>query len=455
MRRRTDQYPDYRKSRVPWLGAVPPHWEVRRLKHAVDINPATLSEATDPKYAFDYMDIDSVGTGYLVNAPVRHRFGNAPSRARRVMRTGDTAISTVRTYLKATYHLQSDWPDLIASTGFAILRPPVTIVPALLGHIVQSHAFITQVMCASVGVAYPAINETKLGALAIALPPLPEQRAIVRYLDYVDRRIRRYVSAKQKLIVLLEEEKQAVINQAATRGLDPNVRLKPSGVEWLGDVPEHWEVSALKWYSRCQSGNGLPPDEVLSEPLGERCIPAIGGNGLMGFTGRSNCNARVLAIGRVGALCGNVHMIEDPAWITDNALVLSVQSDSTSLKYIAGVLRARNLNDIANKTAQPLITGTGVLNERIPLPPMAEQTSIVKYLDKATGDIDAAVARARRQIELIEEYRTRLIADVVTGKLDVREAAAGLPDEPDDANRTEAGGAAEDVAGEFARADAV
>ena len=120
---------------------MPEHWEVRRLKHAVDINPETLSEATDPDYTFDYIDISSVGTGYLVNPPVRQRFANAPSRARRPMRTGDTAISTVRTYLKAAYHLQSDWPDLIASTGFSILRPPAAVQPALLGHIVQSHAF--------------------------------------------------------------------------------------------------------------------------------------------------------------------------------------------------------------------------------------------------------------------------------------------------------------------------
>ena len=239
-------YPAYKLSGVEWLGYVAEHWDLVRLKYAVQINPETLSEDTDPEYLFDYMDINSVGTGYMSSPPVRQAFGNAPSRARRVMRTGDTAISTVRTYLKAAYHLQTDWPDLIASTGFAILRPPVRIMPALLGHIVHSDSFVQQIVANSVGVAYPAISETKLGTVFLVLPPLPEQRAIIRYLDYVDRRIRRYVTAKQKLIALLEEEKQAVVNQAVTRGLDPNVRLKPSGVEWLGDVPEHWEVGPLK-----------------------------------------------------------------------------------------------------------------------------------------------------------------------------------------------------------------
>ena len=163
--------------------------------------------------------------------------------SRPARRYGD--LQPCETYLKAAYHLERDWPHLIASTGFAVLRPPKAIVPALLGHIVQSATFVRQVVANSGGVAYPAITADKLGTLFLVIPPLPEQRAIVRYLDYVDRRIRRYVAAKRKLIALLEEEKQAVVNQAVTRGLDPNVRLKPSGVEWLGDVPEHWEVTKL------------------------------------------------------------------------------------------------------------------------------------------------------------------------------------------------------------------
>ena len=261
-------YPAHKPSGEEWLGYVPEHWDLVRVKYAVHINPETLSEDTDPEYLFDYMDINSVGTGYMSTPPVRQVFGNAPSRARRVMRTGDTAMSTVRTYLKAAYHLQRDWPDLIASTGFAILRPPVRIVPALLGHIVQSDAFVRQVVANSVGVAYPAISETKLGTLVLVLPPLPEQQAIVRYLDHVDRRIRRYVSAKRKLIALLEEERQAVVNRAVTCGLNPNVRLKPSGVEWLGDVPEHWEIPRLRNLGGALIGLTYDPQDMVGEEAG-------------------------------------------------------------------------------------------------------------------------------------------------------------------------------------------
>ncbi len=109
-------------------------------------------------------------------------------------------------------------------------------------------------------------DEAFLGA-PLPLPPLPEQAAIVRYLDYVDRRIRRYVSAKRKLIALLEEERQAIVNQAVTRGLDPSVRLKPSGVEWLGDVPEHWEVTALRRRYSQSLGKMLDTKRITGDHL--------------------------------------------------------------------------------------------------------------------------------------------------------------------------------------------
>ena len=420
-------YPACKYSGLPWLGDVPEHWDVRRLKHAVQINPETLSEDTDLEYLFNYMDINSVGTGYMSTPPVRQVFGNAPSRARRVMRTGDTAISTVRTYLKAAYHLQRDWPDLIASTGFAILRPPVGIVPALLGHFVRSDAFVRQVVANSVGIAYPAISETKLGTLCLPLPPLSEQRAIVRYLDYVDLRISRYIAAKQKLIDLLEEEKQAIINQAVTRGLDPNVRLKPSGVEWLGDVPEHWEVRRLKTICQMKSGEGITAESI--ETSGE--YPVYGGNGLRGYTSLYTHDGAFALIGRQGALCGNVHIARGNFWASEHAVVATL-GRGHNVDWFGAILTAMNLNQYSIAAAQPGLAVERVLNLHLPVPPGQEQKQIANHIEVATANIDSAIVRARRQVELLQEYRTRLIADVVTGKLDVREAAGQLPDEGDD-----------------------
>ena len=276
--------------------------------------------------------------------------------------------------------------------------------------------------------------------LYIALPPILEQAAIARYLHHVDHRVRRYVGAKEKLIGLLEEEKQAIINQAVTRGLDPKVRLKPSGVEWLGDVPEHWEVRRAKFFYReVDERSTTGTEELLSV------------SHITGVTPRKNTVTMFLAESNIGyKRCQLGDIVINTMWAYMSALGLARQNGLVSPSY--GVYRAQsseaiNLDYIdsllrteAYRTNY-LIRSTGITSSRlrlypesfldIPLlcPPRTEQNTIVEYLEQATAAVGAKIASAERQVELLQEYRTRLIADVVTGKLDVREAAAGLPDE--------------------------
>ena len=256
----------------------------------------------------------------------------------------------------------------------------------------------------------------------LPLPPVPEQRAIVRYLDHVDERIRRYVSAKEQFIALLEEERQAVIHHAVTRGRDPNVRLKPSGVEWLGDVPVHWEVRRLKTVCRMKSGDGITAETI--DESGD--FPVYGGNGLRGYTSSCTHDGEFALIGRQGALCGNVHIARGRFWASEHAVVATLLS-SHVIDWFGAILIAMNLNQYSISAAQPGLAVERVLNLHLPVPPVQEQKRIADQIRVATANIDAAISRARRQIELLREYRTRLIADVVTGKLDVRDAAAELP----------------------------
>ena len=170
-------------SGIEWLGDIPKHWVVKPLKRWVKINELVLPESTDTDYTFQYLEIGCVGTGLLVEKPVQLRFGDAPSRARRVLRIGDTIISTVRTYLKAVYFVADNADDLVASTGFAALTPGLGIVPEFLGIAIRSTPFIDRVTAHSIGIAYPAISETRLGAFPIAVPPsIDEQAAIVTYI---------------------------------------------------------------------------------------------------------------------------------------------------------------------------------------------------------------------------------------------------------------------------------
>ena len=279
--------------------------------------------------------------------------------------------------------------------------------------------------------------------MVLPIPPLDEQAAIVLYLDDADQRIRAYVSAKERLIALLEEERQAVIQQAVTRGMDPNVRLKPSGVEWLGDVPEHWETMRVGYFS--EVGNGSTPsrgnaaywadgvhpwlnsssvnqgtitkaDQFVTDLALHEChLPSLRpGTVLVGITGQGKTRG-MSAILDIDATI-NQHM----AFITPKTTRISPYYLQIYLTAAYSELRAISS---ASGSTRAALTCEDIKGFTIVFPPRDEQEHLLKELRHKFAEVDTSIARDRRQIELMEEYRTRLIADIVTGKLDVRQSA--------------------------------
>ena len=446
-------YPAMKDSGVPWLGEVPTYWEVRRLKSWLDVNEFVLSEDTDPEYTFEYLDIGSVATGRLTAKPERIRFGNSPSRARRVVRPGDTIVSTVRTYLKAVWHAEHPGDDLVASTGFAVLTPPRGAFPRFVSYFCQSDPFINRVTAEAVGIAYPAIAETRLGTFEVCIPPYPEQAAIVRFLDHADRRIRRYVRAKQKLIALLEEQKQAIIHQAVTGQIDvrtcrPYPAYKPSGVEELGDVPEHWEVVALKrMLTRlidCE--HKTAPAVSASDNYVVRTTAVRAGTirweGTYCTDGSSYMEWTKRGVPQVGDVIFTREAPAGEACLVPEGRRVCLGQRTVLLKprptrYDAAFLVHMIYAGPPRLRVQLASQGSTVSHfnvddiGRMPVlaPPLEEQATIVEVLRRHTGGIDRARQVLEREVRLLQEYHARLIADVVTGKFDVREAAARLPDE--------------------------
>ena len=301
----------------------------------------------------------------------------------------------------------------------------------------RSKPVIDAIDASTFGAKMPRANWDFIGNLRLPIPPLTEQTAIVRYLDDADQRIRAYVSAKERLIALLEEERQAVIHQAVTKGLDPNVKLKPSGVEWLGDVPEHWEIQQLKQKSRIFRGrfSHRPRNDasLYDGPYPFIQTGDIARAGKWITTYEQTLNDRGLAVSQmfprgtlvmtIAANIGDAAILDLDACFPDSVVGFTpihnvdrdylynlFQSMKTEFLRVAPVNTQGNLN-------VDRIGGTIVA-----FPPLAEQTAIAAHLDQLAYGSDTAIDRARRQIELMEEYRTRLIADVVTGKIDVREA---------------------------------
>ena len=435
-------YPTYKPSGVEWLGDVPEYWEVRRVGMLAQIlNGATPSTDNASYWDGDIVWItpDDLGklNGRYVTGSAR-RITEAGYRAcgTNLAPAGSIAIST----RAPIGHLGVLRSDACVNQGCRLLVPDGAVEVEYLHYALSTTT--STLASFGQGSTFTELSRTLLAAFQLPLPPLPEQRTIVRYLDHADDRIQRYVNAKRKLIALLEEEKQAIVNRAVTRGLDPNVRLKPSGVEWLGDVPEHWEVRRAKFlYREADERSATGAEELMSV------------SHITGVTPRKKTVTMFMAESNMGyKLCRPGDIVINTMWAFMAALGVARQIGIVSPSY--GVYRPLNIERLSHDyidcllrteayRTNYLIRSTGITSSRlrlypesflnIPLlcPPNAEQAAIVECLDKATADIDAAIARARRQIDLVEEYRTRLIADVVTGKLDVREAAARLPDEAD------------------------
>jgi type I restriction enzyme S subunit len=420
-------YPAMKDSGVLCLGDVPEHWDVRRLKRAFR---RIVGGSTPSSAEASYWDGDIT---WVTPADVS-RGERLRGSLRRITHAGLRSCSTevvpagsiVVTSRAPVGNVALAETELCTNQGCKALIIDDTVMHPLFGFQVLK-AMKGELQSLASGTTFTEISTSRFGTVPIPIPPLPEQAAIVRFLDYADRRIRRYIRAKQKLIKLLEEQKQAIIHRAVTRGLDPNVRLKPSGVGWLGDVPEHWEVRRLKTLCGMRSGDGITGMSI--EPAGD--YPVYGGNGVRGYTSSYTHDGEFALIGRQGALCGNVHLARGRFWASEHAVVASLRSGHI-LDWFGAILLVMNLNQYSIAAAQPGLAVERVLNLWLPVPPTAEQAGIADQIEHETAGIGTAMDRAHREISLLREYRTRLIADVVTGKLDVREAAARLPDEPEE-----------------------
>jgi len=440
-------YPAYKDSGVEWLGVVPEHWEIARLKSvAMNVVRQTTERRDDEMYiALEHVE---GWTGRIRQADVDVAFESQVKR----FQAGDILFGKLRPYLAKVTLPPSDG---VCVGEFLVLRPRnASAVAPYMGHLLRSKPVIDAISGSTFGAKMPRADWGFIGAMLITLPPLPEQTAIVRYLDYIDRRIRRYIRAKQKLIKLLEEQKQVIIHEAVTGQIDvrtgkPYPAYKDSGVEWLGQIPEHWKVLPLKRVAWFKSGAGFPTSEQgrpnseipflrvsdMTRPGNERWIEVVDSTVTMQTARRLGAfvfpeNAVIFPkVG--GALLTNKRRLLRRASCIDNNLMGCVVRHA-DVQFMFTVLQQLDLGRLAKPGPVPAIGEGDVRGIRVAIPPSAEQTAIVRYLDDATANAEAAIAHARREIELLREYRTRLIADVATGKLDVREAAANLPDEAEE-----------------------
>ena len=444
-------YPTYKDSGVEWLRKVPVHWSTERLKSSMN---NVVEQTTERRGADLYVALEHVEgwTGRIRHTSLDVSFDSQV----KYFRSGDVLFGKLRPYLAKVTRPTSEG---VCVGEFLVLRPRhANATAAYMEQLLRSKPIVDAVNSSTFGAKMPRADWQFMGGMAVVLPPIPEQAAIVRFLDYADRRIRRYIRAKQKLVTLLEEQKQALIHRAVTGKVDirtglPYPAYKPSGVEWLGDVPEHWERARLKacllrpmrnglFKKKDAFGSGVPLvnvadiyrdsfqidpaslERVQTTPDEMRTYQVRTGDL---FFVRSSLKLEGTARSAVAIDCeaGSVfecHLVQgrpDPRRAV--ARFLAFQLNSFSLRHY--------LISRANVVTMATVSQGVLASCPIFLPSISEQERLLKQIDGECTRVGATHYRARREIDLLHEYRTRLIADVVTGKLDVREAASRLPDE--------------------------
>ena len=440
---RLQPYPDYKDSGSAWIGRVPGHWDTR---------PAFGAFAPNHERNFGMKEktILSLSYGRIILKPIDKLHGLVPEsfETYQIVNPGDVVICTT--------DLQNDRTSL----RVGMVRNRGIITSAYLA--LKSKAGVDSnygyqflnVWDLSKAIYYYGsglrqnLDFSHFKRMPIALPPPDEQAAIVKYLDWANGRLERAIRAKRKIIALLNEQKQAIIHRAVTRGLDPGVKLKPSGSRWFPEVPNNWEVVTLRrmivsavdgpHFSPRYYDTGIPflsarnikPDRWS---LGD--VKYISKRDYAEFSKRVRPEVGDVLYSKGGTTgIARVVDLSYPFQVWVHIAVLKLQKRRIDPEYLAYCLnspRCYEQSQLFTRGATNQDLGLGRMKDiELPVPPtLDEQTAIVNFVDTACSSYINAIERLEREIVMLREYRTRLVTDVVTGKLDVREAAKDLPDE--------------------------
>ena len=418
-------YPAYKPSGFDWLGDVPAHWDLVQLGRIGRLSKGSggtkADEVPEGVPCIRYGDLYT-SHKYHIRAS-RSFVTEADASNYTPLRYGDILFAgsgeTIEEIGKSAVNLIET--QACCGGDVILFRPEREMDARFSGYAIDCPQSQYQKSSMGRGITVMHIYGSKLKYLWIALPPLPEQRAIARYLDHIDRRIQRYIQAKEKLIALLHEARQATIHRAVTRGLNPDVPLKPSGVEWLGDVPAHWEVRRLRYLANITTGGrdtvDRQDDGKYSFFVRSQTVERINS---WSFDGEAVLTAGDgVGVGKVFHYVNGKFDYHQRVYKFSN---FSKVNGKFFFHYFKAMLRFEVLQGTAKSTVDSLRLPM-LQNLPVVLPPLAEQRAIAAHLGKATAAIDAAIDTARHQSELMQEYRASLIAHVVTGKLDVRAAA--------------------------------
>ncbi len=424
------RYEKYKDSGVKWIGEIPIHWDLKRLKYEIDYqkgkNPRELTYNENGKV---YLTME-----YLRNNPKQTYFVEDYEK---YVNVGENEILLLWDGSNAGEFIKSK--EGILSSTMALLK---------IKNINVNYAWYLfkviekQLKESTIGMGVPHVNGDEFKYQNLILPPRSEQVAIANYLEKKTAKIDSMIDKKQKLIELLKEERTAIINQAVIKGIDPNVKLKSSGIEWLGDIPEHWEVKKVKHISKIQGRIGFKgyksSDLVqhgegaitlgashisrdhkldLSKPVYLNWDKYYESPEIMVKQGDIVFTQRGVYLGKVALIDKNYGEVTiNPSLILLKEIVLNggFLTFFLTSKYIRA-----NIDIISSNTAIPMISQEQLANFTCVIPPDEEQKAILQYIILKVEIVDKTIKKVEKEINLLNEYRTALISEVVTGKIKV------------------------------------
>lgn len=440
------RYDTYIQSPIPWVKQLPAHWEVMRAKYMYKKESRPVRETDGVITCFR--------DGTVTLRSKRRTTGFTESiqeNGYQGIRKGDLVIHVMDAFAGAVGVSDSDGKG----------TPVYSVCTAKGDYNNKYYAHIVRIMAKTGFILslYRGIRERSsdfrfevFSKQFLPVPPRSEQDQIVRYLDWQVSKINKLIAAKKKKITLLNEQKQVIINNAVTKGLDPMAQMKDSGIEWIGTIPQEWSISRLKTQVSLATSKKVRNDELY-----------IGMENIQSWTGMYVCATSVdsegicnvfennnILFGKLRPYLAKVYLTNSNGVCSSEFLV--IRSFSGCMKYLFYVLLSYKFIDLVNSSTygakMPRANWSFIGNCSIPVPPLKEQIKIVLYLDERCNAIENIKSNIQNEVKLLYEYRTRLISDVVTGQIDVRDIE--IPDyeyveEESDEETDETEGADEEV----------
>lgn len=431
------RYDSYKDSGVEWIGEVPSHWDVLHFRHTIK----HITTGLNPRDNFQlgegnnfYVTIRNFQNGKIFldeNCDLINDKALKIIHNRSKIQKGDLLFASISENGKAVVIKEDPINWDINESVFAI-RPNNRLNSDYLFYVITDYSFYKPLRIGATGTTFSSIKQDQLKSGLIVCPPFSEQRIIASYLDSKCGEIDKVISNQEKRIALLQELKQSIITHAVTKGLNPNVKMKDSGIEWIGEVPEHWEVYKTSLAFN-KIGSGTTPkssEKSYYDDDGYYWLQTgdLNDGNIIDTSKKITKKAVVeckmkfypkgsIVIAMYGATIGKLGLLHINTSTNQACCVLcpSKKIYNTFAFYIYKSAKQEMLID-AMGGGQPNISQDIIRLLRIPVPPLTEQKEIASYLDKRCSSIDASISKAQREIELLQEYKQSLITEVVTGK---------------------------------------